>query len=226
MTKYRKVCFFESAILFVLATLSVWLFSTYVFYRVPSESMAPTALIGDFIAVNRWAKEPKRTDVIVIRAPHDQDPDYLKRLFGLPGDRIKMIDGILHINGESVKLEKTETYSYYDQKRNPRQGINFYETLLNGTRYQILKVNADWRSGPANNAKEFLVPDEHYFLMGDNRDQSLDSRFDVIGAIHKNNLVGRADLVWFSTNVRSLFDITHWFSSDVLKDRFMKCISP
>jgi signal peptidase I len=222
-------------------------FTFYGLSRIPSESMVPTANIGDFITVanypygfsplsipyapsswaTRWlAQEPERGDVIVIRVPQDQDRDYIKRLIGLPGDRIQMIDGILHINGKKVLIAAGDEYSFYNQRGKKVTGRIFYETLPNGIRHQILKVNTDWSAGPADNTQEFVVPEDHYFLMGDNRDQSQDSRFSNIGFIHKKNLIGRADLIWFSTNARSLFDITNWLSFDLLKERLMKRISP
>lgn len=222
-------------------------FTFYGLSRIPSESMVPTANIGDFIAVanfpygfsplsipytssswaTRWfAKEPERGDVVVIRVPQDQDRDYIKRLIGLPGDRIQMIDGVLHINGKKVLMEAGEEYSFYNQRGKKVTGRIFFETLPNGVRHKILKVATSWSAGPADNTREFLVPEDNYFLMGDNRDQSQDSRFANIGTIHKKNLIGRADLIWFSTNARSLFDLTRWFSFDLLKERLMKRISP
>lgn len=221
-------------------------FTFYGLSRIPSESMVPTANIGDFIAVanfpygfsplsipytpsawaTRWlAKEPERGDVIVIRVPHDQNRDYIKRLIGLPGDRIQMKQGILHINSKAVLIEEGELYEYYDQKGKLDRGRIFYETLPNGIKHKILKV-VEWGSAPADNTTEYIVPEDHYFLMGDNRDRSMDSRFSNIGFIHKKNLIGRADLIWFSTNARSLFDITHWFSWALLQERLMKRISP
>lgn len=221
-------------------------FTFYGLSRIPSESMVPTANIGDFIAVanfpygfsplsipytpSSWAirwldKEPSQGDVIVIRIPHDQNRDYIKRLIGLPGDRIQMVNGVLHINGKSVQIEEGEPYSYYDQKGKTDKGRIFYETLPNGARHKILKV-FDWGSALADNTQEFIVPEDHYFLMGDNRDRSQDSRFPNIGFIHKKNLIGRADLVWFSTNARSLFDVLNWISIDLLKERLMKRVSP
>lgn len=221
-------------------------FTFYGLSRIPSESMVPTANIGDFITVAnfpygftplsipyvpsswavRWlAKEPERGDVIVIRVPHDQGRDYIKRLIGLPGDRIQMKAGILHINGAPVQMEKGEKYTLYNQKGKPIQGDIYYETLPNGVRHEILKVEGVGY-GYMDNTQEFEVPEDHYFLMGDNRDMSQDSRYPQIGFIHKKNLIGRADLVWFSTNARSLFDIPNWISFSLLKERLMKRISP
>ena len=222
-------------------------FTFYGLSRIPSESMVPTANIGDFIAVanfpygfsplsipytpsswaTRWlAQEPERGDVIVVRVPQDQDRDYIKRLIGLPGDRIQMIEGVLHINGKKVLMEAGDEYSFYNQRGKKVKGRIYFETLPNGVRHKILKVNTGWSAGFADNTQEFVVPEDHYFLMGDNRDQSMDSRFSNIGTIHKENLIGRADLIWFSTNARSLFDLTNWISLDLLKERLMKRISP
>jgi signal peptidase I len=221
-------------------------FTFYGLSRIPSESMVPTANIGDFIAVanfpygftplsvpytpSSWAgrllpQEPKCGDVIVIRVPHDQDRDYIKRLIGLPGDRVQMKNGILYINGEKTRIEAGDPYTYYDQKGKPEIGRIFTEILPNGARHKILKI-FDWGRAPRDNTEEFIVPEDHYFLMGDNRDRSMDSRFQNIGFIHKKNLIGRADLIWFSTNARSFFDIINWFSVPLLKERFMKRISP
>jgi signal peptidase I len=220
-------------------------FTFYGLSRIPSESMVPTANIGDFIAVanypygftplsipytpsswaHRWlAKEPQVGDVIVIRVPQDQDRDYIKRLIGMPGDRIQMINGQLHINGKAVGIEEGEAYTYYDQKGKQQQGRVFYETLPNGVRHKILK-SKEWGTAYFDNTPEIVVPEGQYFLMGDNRDHSQDSR-SPLGCIDKKNLIGRADLVWFSTNARSLFDITRWISIDLLKERLMKRISP
>jgi signal peptidase I len=245
MKKQGIFAFIKEMLVIFLVVMGIR-FTFYGLSRIPSESMVPTANIGDFIAVAnfpygfsplsipytpsawaiRWlAKEPERGDVIVIRVPHDQNRDYIKRLIGLPGDRIQMKQGILHINGKAVLLEEGEVYTYYDQKGKVDRGRILYETLPNGVRHKILKV-VEWGSLPADNTVEYVVPEDHYFLMGDNRDHSMDSRFSNIGFIHKKNLIGRADLIWFSTNARSLFDITHWFSWSLLQERLMKRISP
>jgi signal peptidase I len=246
MKKQSIGSFIKEIVVIFLVVMGIR-FTFYGLSRIPSESMVPTANIGDFIAVanfpygfsplsipytpsswaTRWlAREPEVGDVIVIRVPHDQNRDYIKRLIGLPGDRIQMKNGILHINGKATLIEEGEPYSYYDQKGKIDRGRIFYETLPNGVRHKILKVNPNWGTSFADNTPEFIVPEDHYFLMGDNRDRSMDSRFSNIGFIHKKNLIGRADLIWFSTNARSLFDITNWVSWSLLKERLMKRISP
>lgn len=245
MKKQSFGSFIKELVVILLVVMGIR-FTFYGLSRIPSESMVPTANIGDFIAVanfpygfsplsipytpSSWAarwfsKEPKRGDVIVIRVPHDQHRDYIKRLIGLPGDTIQMIEGILHINDTPVKLEEGEPYTYLDQKSMPDTGRIFYETLPNGVRHKILKV-FPWGQAYADNTKPFKVPEDHYFLMGDNRDRSQDSRFSSIGFVHKKNLIGRADLIWFSTNARSLFDLPNWISFTLLKERLMKKISP
>lgn len=245
MKKQSIGSFIKEMTIIFLVVMGVRL-TFYGLSRIPSESMVPTANIGDFIAVanypygftplaipytpSSWAhrflpQEPERGDVIVIRVPHDQDRDYIKRLIGLPGDRIQMIEGILHINGKKVILEKGEPYSFYNQRGKKTHGTVWYETLPNGVRHKILKI-MEFGTAQADNTQEFIVPEDHYFLMGDNRDQSQDSRFDNVGFLHKKNLIGRADLIWFSTNARSLFDILNWFSIPLLRERLLKRISP
>lgn len=245
MKRQSVSSFIKEMVVILLVVMGVR-FTFYGLSRIPSESMVPTANIGDFIAVanfpygftplsipytpsswaTRWLqREPERGDVVVIRVPQDQDRDYIKRLIGLPGDRIQMKNGILHINNKPVHIAEGEPYSYFDQKGRADKGRIFYETLPNGVKHKILKIY-DWGRSPADNTEAFVVPEDHYFLMGDNRDRSMDSRFHNIGFVHKKNLIGRADLIWFSTNARSLFDLTNWFSWSLLKERLTKRISP
>lgn len=244
--KNKGIGSFIKEVLVILLIVMGVRFTFYGLSRIPSESMVPTANIGDFIVVAnypygftplsipytpsawaiRWfAQEPKRGDVIVIRVPHDQHRDYIKRLIGLPGDKVQMIDGFLHINGKKLLVEEGKPYTFLDQKGKPVVGKTFFETLPNGVKHTILKF-IQWGNAPKDNTQEFIVPKEHYFLMGDNRDFSQDSRFSSIGFVHKSNLIGRADWIWFSTNARSLFDITNWLSWPLLKERFLKRISP
>ncbi len=221
----------------------------FVFYghsRIPSESMVPTANIGDFIFVANFAygftplsipylpssfairwfeKEPQRGDVVIMKIAQDGDKDYIKRLIGLPGDRIQMKAGILYINGNACPLEEGEVYSFIDQKGDKQTGKVMLETLPNGIVHKILKMD---QMGIAflDNTQEVLVPADHYFLMGDNRDRSGDSRWPQLGSIHKKYLIGRADLIFFSTNARSLLDVLNYVSWPLLSERLMKRISP
>lgn len=214
--------------------------------RIPSESMVPTANIGDFILVSdiaygftplsvqflpsscaiRWfEKEPVRGDVVVMRIPHDNDKDYIKRLIGLPGDRIQMKQGVLYINGDPCPVKQGDPYTYIDQKGLKETGRIMYETLPNGVVHKMLKVE-QYGKAMLDNTQEVEVPADHYFLMGDNRDRSGDSRVSQVGFIHKKYLIGRADLIWFSTNARSLIDVFNFFSWSLLSERLMKKISP
>ena len=126
--------------------------------------------------------------------------DYIKRLIGLPGDRIQMISGVLHINGEPVELREIETYSSTDADRfgNPVIGRQYIETLPNGVSHRLIDTND---SGDLDNTEVFVVPDRHYFFMGDNRDSSSDSRvLSNVGYVPEENLVGRAEILFFSTD--------------------------
>lgn len=211
---------------------------------IPSGSLEPTALTGDFIGVANYpygfstlsfpympsalakrimVKEPARGDIIVVRMVQDHDRDYVKRLIGLPGDRIQMKNGVLHINGEAVKLEDGDLFIFNDRNGRSERGTIFYETLPNGVRHKILKIDP-FGYGPGDNTDEIIVPKGKMFLMGDNRDRSLDSRFAQIGFVDEKYLIGRADFVWFSTPAKGVFDIFNWFSWSRLKDRMFSLI--
>lgn len=244
--KEKGIGNFIKELLVILLVVMGVRFTFYGLSRIPSESMVPTTNIGDFILVAnfpygftplsipytpsswavRWfAQEPKQGDVIVIRVPQDQHRDYIKRLIGLPGDKIQMITGRLHINGKPVMLEEGDPYTFINQQGRSIPCRIFFETLPNGVKHKTLKF-LPWGNAPLDNTQEFTVPEDHYFLMGDNRDFSQDSRDPRLGFVHKSNLIGRADRIWFSTNARSLFDITNWLSWSLLKERFLKRISP
>jgi len=184
-------------------------------FNIPSGSMIPTLLVGDYLFVSKFSygyskyslpqslplipgriffTEPERGDVAVFKLPEDDTVDYIKRLIGLPGDRIQVVHGILHINGKPVKRERVADYVFRSDSGTIRQVPRFRETLPNGRSHFILE---ETDTGPADNTPVFTVPAGHYFAMGDNRDRSRDSRLGV-GFIPKKNLVGRAEFLFFS----------------------------
>jgi signal peptidase I len=182
-------------------------------FNIPSGSMYPTLMIGDYLFVSKysygysrysfpfglipfhgriWESPVERGDVAVFRNPIKLSEDYIKRIVGLPGDRIQVKKGILHINGEPVKRERIEDYELTPGRMAPQ----YLETLPNGRVHRIVEASGD--AGYKDNTREFTVPAGHYFAMGDNRDNSQDSR--VIGPVPAQNLIGRAEILFFSLN--------------------------
>lgn len=211
----------------VLIALVVRTFA-YEPFNIPSGSMKPTLLVGDYLFVSKFsygysryslpfglplisgrilANQPERGDVIVFKLPKDNETDYIKRLIGLPGDRIRVTGGILHINGQPVHREllaPDDAARYVE--RSPIAKL-YMETLPNGRRHLIRELGDDRHY---DNTGEYVVPPGHYFFMGDNRDQSEDSRATV-GMVPFENLVGRAEFLFFSQNGESSFwQIWRW----------------
>jgi signal peptidase I len=143
---------------------------------------------------------PKRGDVAVFKLPTDTNIDYIKRVIGLPGDHIQMKDGVLFINGQAVKKDRIEDY-LDTEDGGPGGGLpvqQYVETLPNGVKYRVLDLYPNG-TGAADNTQEFVVPAGHYFMMGDNRDDSEDSRYlDHVGYVPIENFMGRADIIFFS----------------------------
>lgn len=185
-------------------------------FRIPSGSMIPTLLVGDYLFVSKMSygyskhslplsmplikgrifyTQPERGDVIVFKMPSDNKTDYIKRLIGLPGDKIQMKDGRLYINGEMVDRKSEGEYVLRDESGKAMRFEKYTETLPNGMRHPILEATDE---GPFDNTEEFTVPEDHFFMMGDNRDNSLDSRSVKVGFVPKNNLVGKAKFLFFS----------------------------
>jgi signal peptidase I len=187
--------------------------------------------------------KPERGQVIVFRNPinettnllkklmfQDDSLDYIKRLVGLPGDRIQVKEGILHINEEPVTLEKIGEYTYQDPraKEDPvrYKAVNvmsqYRETMPNGVSYTILK-DAPFGKGDLDNTPEYIVPEDHYFFMGDNRDHSADSRMlNVLGFVPEDHIIGPAKLIFFSTDAK-WYQITDWISG-IRPSRIFKVI--
>jgi len=190
-------------------------------FVIPSPSMVSTLLVGDYLFVTKfpygysnyslpfspniiegrvWSSTPKRGDVVVFRPTQDPDTDWIKRVIGLPGDRIQMIEGILHINGESVLMEHIGRYDWKDQWGREYESKLYIETLPNGVKHNIIKTTP-FGKGTKDDTQEYVVPEGNYFMMGDNRDHSDDSRFKTLGFVPHQNLVGRAEIIFFSTSL-------------------------
>jgi len=141
---------------------------------------------------------PKRGDVAVFKYPGDTSIDYIKRVIGLPGDHIQMKDGVLFINGETVKKERVEDFIDSTGETGSRVGSvpQYEETLPNGVKYRVLDADPN---SEMDNTIEYIVPADHYFMMGDNRDNSQDSRYlNKVGYVPIENYMGRADVIFFS----------------------------
>lgn len=200
----------------IQALILALLVRTFLFqpFSIPSGSMEDTLLVGDFLFVSKYSygysryslpfspdifgggrlfsSEPERGDVIVFKG-QDGQTDFIKRLIGLPGDRIQMLDGVLHINGEPVEMELVEG----DPSSNFGT-LRYIETLPNGVSHDILDGT---RNGQYDNTQVFEVPEDNYFFMGDNRDNSTDSRAGArggVGFVPFENLIGRAEIIFFS----------------------------
>ena len=199
-------------------------------FYIPSSSMEPTLLVGDRIFVSKFtygyskhsfpfspnitnerffSKSPKRGDLVVFKTPADNRTDYIKRLIGLPGDKIQFIDGNLYLNDVEILRSKfKKNFKIYCGKT-VVDTVVFKETLLNKKKY----LTTYYKKGSYQNSDEYIVPKDHYFFLGDNRDCSKDSRFlSSVGYVHKDNLVGKAQFIFFSTNIRegSVFNFWNW----------------
>ena len=193
-------------------------------FYIPSSSMEPTLLVGDRIFVSKYtygyskhsfpfspnitnerffSKSPKRGDLVVFKTPADNRTDYIKRLIGMPGDIIQFVEGDLLINNKKILRKKIENKKIIRCGNFLLETDTYIETLPNG----FMHLVAYKKQGTLQNTKKFRVPNEHYFLLGDNRDCSKDSRYlDSVGYVNKLNFVGKAKLIFFSndTNISSL----------------------
>ena len=178
-------------------------------FRIPSGSMLPTLLIGDYILVNKYEygiklpitktqvieiSKPQRGDVVVFRYPANEKINFIKRVIGIPGDKIEYIDKKVYVNDIEYIKNKKATHQYIDDFG--REELDIFIESQDKKKYHILNDNMS----PAND-DEFEVPEKHYFVMGDNRDHSSDSRY--WGFVPEENLVGEAFLIWMNFNSKN-----------------------
>ena len=213
-------------------------------FYIPSSSMEPNLLVGDRLFVTKYSygyskhsfpfsppifkdrflyNSPSRGDVVVFKTPADNRTDYIKRLVGLPGDEIQFIDGDLYINSSQIlKTIKTKNEKIFCGNKNIK--VNTFEEKLSNEKTYLAsyRINDTYL-----NSDKFIVPNDHYFFLGDNRDCSKDSRFlSEVGYVHKNNLVGKARILFFSSNPDKGSIFAFWKWSDVLRlERFFKKIN-
>ncbi len=213
-------------------------------FYIPSSSMEPNLLVGDRLFVTKYSygyskhsfpfspnifngrlffSIPKRGDVVVFKTPADNRTDYIKRLIGLPGDEIQFIEGDLYIN--NIQIFKTSIKS--DEEvfcGNEKIKAKFFsEKLSNGKKYEAV-YRTDYSF---QNSDKFLVPENYYFFLGDNRDCSKDSRFlSEVGYVHKDNLVGKAQFLFFSSDRRKGSILKFWDWNNIIRfNRFFKKIN-
>ena len=212
-------------------------------FYIPSSSMEPNLLVGDRLFVTKYSygyskhsfpfslpifegrtffKEPNRGDIIVFKTPADNRTDYIKRLIGKPGDRIQFIDSNLYINSSEIIKSKLSSKDIIYCGTKNIDVFTFEEILPNKKRY----ISVYSKEFPFQNSNVFIVPKDHYFFLGDNRDCSKDSRFlSSVGYVHKDNLVGKAQFIFFSSDksIGSIFSFWKWHKS-IRIDRFFKKI--
>lgn len=186
-------------------------------FKIPSGSMYPTLYVGDYLFVSKytygyskhslpwsiplldgriWKSAPNRGDVVVFKYPRDNRTDFIKRVIGLPGDKIKLENGRLYINGQKVERKEIEDFVMRNDYGNAERYRQYVETLPNGVKHRILEIS-DHEAN--DDFEEVQVPQGTYFMMGDNRDRSDDSRVNV-GFVPEENLVGKARFLFFSHN--------------------------
>ena len=212
-------------------------------FYIPSSSMEPNLLIGDRLFVSKFSygysrhsapfspkifnnrifgKTPIRGDIIVFKTPADNRTDYIKRLIGLPGDIIQFINGDLYLNDQKIKKVRTESFLDINCGSEKFEVDFFKETLPNNKNYIVVYR----KNGTMQNSDKFLVPENHYFFMGDNRDCSKDSRFlSSVGYVHFENLVGKAKIIFFSNDNQKNSILKFWkWNKNLRIDRFFKKI--
>ena len=210
-------------------------------FYIPSSSMEPNLLVGDRIFVTKYSygyskhsfpfsppifkgrimhKNPERGDIVVFKTPADNRTDYIKRLVGLPGDKVQFISSNLYINSSEVMRSRLSTNDLIFCGKKKIDVFTFEELLPNGKKF----ITVYSKEYTFQNSDPFIIPKNHYFFLGDNRDCSKDSRFlSSVGYVHKDNLVGKAQFIFFSSDrsIGSIFSFWKWNKS-LRFNRFFK----
>ncbi len=229
MNTKNKNSIFENIRTLIYAILIAFFIRTFILqpFTIPSGSMLPNLLVGDYLFVSKYsygysryslpfspniikdrifARLPERGDVVVFRLPNDTDVDYIKRVIGLPGDKIQIKNGLIYINDEEVSITNyNDNYKYFTQYNKN----TLKNEILDGKSHLVLDLET---GSLGDNTGIYRVPNDHYFMMGDNRDNSLDSRFiDQVGYVPFENFVGRAEFLFFSSDKSvPLWKIWNW----------------
>ena len=233
MTKSKKNSFFGNLKSIFIAIFIALLIRSFIFepFNIPSGSMKPNLLVGDFIFVSKYSygfskhslpfsiplipgkifsNTPERGDVVVFKTPENNRTDYIKRVIGLPGDKIEIKNGIIFINGSEILRKKLNDFIDTDNKTSNKR-VRMYNEYFFNKEINILDITDN---GIADNTQLFNVPENHFFVMGDNRDNSQDSRFiSTVGFIPYENLVGKAQFIFFSLENARFLQIWKWPNS-------------
>ena len=219
-TKRKEGGIAETVRVIIHALIIALVIRTFLFqpFNIPSGSMKATLLVGDYLFVSKYTYGfskyslplsppvfsgripsdwlPQRGDVVVFRLPKDPSTDYIKRVIGLPGDKIQVIDGVVSINGEPVKHERAPDFVETEEGTHEAPVKRWKDTLPNGVSFFTLDLVDN---GFADNTQVYTVPPDHYFMMGDNRDNSTDSRvLSAVGYVPYENIIGKAQIIFFS----------------------------
>ncbi len=234
MTKSKNNSLFGNLKSILIAIFIALLIRSFIFepFNIPSGSMKPNLLVGDFIFVSKYSygfskhslpfslplipgkifsNIPERGDVVVFKTPEDNRTDYIKRLIGLPGDKIEIKNGIIFINGSEILRKKLEKFIDTDKNIHRKEKrVDKYKEYFFNKEVDVLDIDDNFMF---DNTQLFLVPDNHFFVMGDNRDRSKDSRSHEVRFVPFENLVGKARFIFFSLENSRFIQIWKWPNS-------------